>query len=130
MKPHLIGALCAVLGSLAACSDRAAEKPRADEAIARSEPTSAPAEAAAPADPSAGHCAQVGGNWNEASGQCQVNAAMCASTGAGTWSEGVGCVTAGIASEADCVGFGGMRWDGSQCVLAFLDRNDLKNIGL
>ncbi len=116
----------AFLAGLAACSDRAADRQREEAAIARGE---APA-ANAPADAAVAACARLGGTWNGAAEHCAVTAAVCAGTGAGNWIEGIGCVPDGIASEADCTGFNGMRWNGSQCVLAFLDRTDINNSGL
>lgn len=127
MRLRAVGVFAALL-LVAACSDRAADKQREEEAIARGEAPAA--SATGNVDTALKSCAQLGGEWQAGAGQCTLTAALCANSGAGSWHEGVGCVATNITQESDCTGFGGMQWNGSQCVLAFLDRNDFNNIGL
>ena len=126
-QPALI--TLAALFVVTAWSDRAADRQRAEEAVARGEAPAAAASEPAP-DAAVSACARLGGQWNTGADHCTVTLGACAGTGAGSWVEGTGCVTDGIASEGECTGFGGMRWNGSQCVLAYLDRTDINNIGL
>ena len=122
-QPALI--TLAALFVVTACSDRAADRQRAEEAVARGE---APAAAASEPAPDAAVSACTPRRTVEhrrrplhghPRGLCRHRPAAGSRAPAAS-------PTASPAGE--CTGFGGMRWNGSQC--AGLLRTDINNIGL